>query len=214
MSGARTGQAVAKDAERYVREIYIIVLGLGFALFVSEFVNAISNPHDMRLISLALSVAYFCSLYYFFTYDWIAYNSLIRRFPYVVTGDLSSMGRFYTDLFALLVKACLLFLATQTVDYYQILSVVALFAVWHVTMVVWYYFGIRDYSTIPLLWSTHVVMVGIYLVYCFLLVQALRYFPHLQTAAGIRIPVIVLCLIIVGHATWRKKYLLKRLVTT
>jgi len=200
---------VAKNLEHYAKEIYVVVLGLGFAYFIGSFISDLSG--DVRPVNLAMRLVYFCSLYYFFTYDWIAYNSLVRNFPYSITVSLRSLGRFYTDLFALLVKACLLFLAAQVVDYLNTLLIAILFVCWHATILVWYYFARSDYANMPRLWPTHVRMMIVYFVFTLLLLLSAQYFPQSQTARGVQVSLAILCAIIVAHAAWRTKYLLKKL---
>jgi hypothetical protein len=120
-AGTGIDAEVGKDLVRYHQEIYIVVLGLGFGFFAQNFVGDLFEPGTSTLwkyiMSQLMGLIFFISLYYFFAYDWIAYNILLRRFPYTITGNLLSMGRCYADLVALLVKASLISIAAQKVTF-------------------------------------------------------------------------------------------------
>lgn len=212
LDASRVQTEFGRELEHYIREIYVIILGLGFGFFVQSFVNNLFNNGTFKITGLV----FFLSLYYFFSYDWVAYTSLTRRFPYRVTRNLRSMGRFYSDLFALLVKACLIFIATQRVDFYHLLSAAILFSLWHASILVWYYFGTREQREVggddmPEIWRSHLFMVAIYLAFSLGLLYSGISWPQTWTGTGVRLSLLLLCTIIVLHAALRKRYLLEQL---
>ncbi len=199
---------IRKSLEQFVKEIYIVILGVGFAYFASGFLDQLFNKGIFNWSQLV----YFCSLYYFLSYDWIAYNSLICRFPYKILSGSLSFGRFYSDLFALVLKTGLIFLSTQTVSVLHLISAATLFLGWHGTILVWFYFAKRDdYEILPKIWNSHIFMIGIYLLYASSLLFLQRFTNIFTCETTLFVFLLILCVIIVGHARWRKKFLIKGL---
>ncbi len=201
---------ITKNLEDYGREIYIVVLGLGFTFFVSDFIEEFFNKNTFSWDKLI----YFIAIYYFFTYDWIAYTTLLDRFPYKPTPKLLSLGRLYCDLFALLIKTSLIFLSTQTKTASHILSSSVLFAIWHSTIAVWYFFAKRDYNDLPPIWKSHLYMILVYGVFASSVGIFSYFFPLLVNGWKINLWLVGLCLIIMIHAAKRKSYLLQKLTVS
>jgi len=198
----------SKVLSRYVEEVYIIILGIGFILFVTEgdFAKPLFDTGSFNWPPLL----YFFSLYFFLTYDWIAYNSLIERYPYPVSHSRVSLGRFFCDIFALLIKSFLIFLSTREVTYIHVLSASFLFVLWHSTIMVWYAFAKSDQVKPPPIWRTHLLMVVVYAIFGLALRFLSNRFP-IFIANKVNIFLVVLCMIIILHAFIRMRYLLKRL---
>ena len=198
----------SKNLHHYVKEIYVLVLALGFVLFVEKGKFA-QNLFDQGLLE-PLALIYFCVLYFSLTYDWIAYHFLTERFPYSVTLQLRSLARFYTDIVALLVKTFLIYLSTQEVTFAHVISVTALFAVWHVSILAWYYFANQEGHDVGKLWHSHVVMVAIYGTFAGIMLLGGKYRPDVVAGESIKVWSLVLYGIIFVHALLRTPYLLRR----
>ena len=125
--------------DEFVRQVYLVILGFGFAIFA----ETILMDLPARGTALVPQLVYFAAVYYFIAYDWLAYNVLSDRFPYPVsaTAPFGGLGRFYADLAALLVKAFIVFIATQPLTYRTLLFAGGLFAVWHLVIAGWFLVG-------------------------------------------------------------------------
>jgi len=208
-NGTSREKQLSKVLEQYVKEIYILILGLGFALFVSTFT---ANAFAGGAFNLS-ALVYFGSLYFFLTYDWIAYNLLMEKFPYRLAYGLSSFGRFYADLTALLIKTFLIYLSTQEVNFIHTIAGTLLFALWHLTIICWHRFAQREYTVSRTIWQSHLFMVFTYLWFAEILFLSHSRSPFLPAQLRIQIWLLILCGIIVIHAAWRKVYLLNGLMT-
>lgn len=203
-----SGQPISQTLQHYVKEIYIIILGVGFVLFVQEgaFTNGLLDGGRWEIASLV----YFCALYFFFTYDWIAYNTLMDSLPYAITARWQSLGRFYTDLFALLLKTFLIYLAAREASYLQVLCVAVLFAMWHCTICVWYAFARRENAKIPNITRSHIIMIIVYGIIAIAVYWAPEYRPDLIEEDHVRSWLLGISLLVFAHAAWRKHYLIKK----
>jgi len=206
-----TAIEASKNLEHYVKEIYILILALGFILFVDKGQFA-ENLFDKGRFEFT-GIIYFCALYFSLTYDWIAYHSLIKRFPYAVTAQSRSLARFYTDLVALLVKTFLIYLSTREVTFAHVVSVAGLFAIWHTSILAWYYFAQREQCDVGQLWKSHLLMVIIYGMFTVLLFFGAEYWPDFVAGESIKLWLLFLCGIIFAHAIYRTRYLYARLIT-
>jgi hypothetical protein len=185
--------------------MYVVVLGLGFTFIVRDFLLTDYGP-----FTTAAKLLYFIGLYYFLSYDWIAYALLIESYPYSLTEttDLVAQGRFYADLTHLLLKAGLIFLALQTLDAVTLAVAALLFAGWHLAIVFWHMLARVEYDTYPVSWLSHGVMIIFYLVFAVLMVA----FDDFVISAFDRLlSVLVLIGFAVGYATYRKRELLSQL---
>lgn len=196
-----TAEVLGRSLEEFVREIYIILLGLGFALFAERFLSEYFATGTLYVSQLL----YFVAIYYFLSYDWMAFNVLIDRYPYPVGPDapLQGHGRFYADLVALLVKSLLIFVATQPLDVSNVQLAALALAAWHGCILTWYYFLGREVDDLPRVWPAQAAMSAVYVGFAGALTRAPAK-PRPLVADGV---VILLALIVFGYAASRKRTL-------
>ena len=194
--------------ERWIKNIYLIVLGLGFSFIIRDLVVRFETP-----VVTVTTVVYFLALYYFLSYDWIAYSALINEYPYEVAehSDLFYQGRFYIDMTHLLFKTVLIFLPLRPYNRVTLAAIPGLFAAWHATVVVWHEFGRREYPDgydVPS--RSHALMVfpfvGLSGGVWFLFAR----FPGQYTALVL---VLVLSSVILYYTTFRKRTIIRKLGT-
>ena len=205
-----TATEASKNLQHYVTEVYVLVLALGFVFFVEKG-NFAQDLFGQGLLE-PLALIYFCVLYFSLTYDWIAYHFLIVKFPYSVTRQLRSLARFYTDIIALLVKTFLIYLSTQEVTFAHVISVAVLFAVWHASILAWYWFADQEGNDVSKLWQSHLVMLAIYGIFVGLIFLGGKYWPDVVAGESIKVWSLFLYGIIFVHALLRTPYLLRRFV--
>ena len=201
---------IKKSLVDYIKRIYLIILGLGFSYFIIKFFDGVYGTYQL---------IYFFSIYYFISYDWTAYIILINRYPYKISSNILSQGRFYSDYFALVLKGGLIFLSSLTiiappniVSTGTLFSIATLFLLWHFTIIAWFYFAKKEYTEssneyreLSKNWWPHSIMIIFYCLYIFVL----RFYQ-------IKNPILltlyfVLCMAIVVFATWRRKNLIEKL---
>jgi len=185
--------------------MYVVVLGLGFTFIVRDLLLT-----DYSHFTAVTKLLYFVGLYYFLSYDWIAYTLLITAYPYSITEStgLVYQARFYADLTHLLLKAGLIFLALQTLDAATLAVAALLFAGWHVAIVFWHLLARVEYDTYRVSWLSHGVMLVCYLAFATLLVA---FDGFVSSAVDRFLSVLVLVGFAVGYATYRKRELLSQL---
>lgn len=91
MDGSSSGADVSRvdaDLEELMKGVYLLVLGLGFTFVVRDLLASLGTP-----VRAAAELLYFLALYYFLTYDWIAYCALIASFPTRSAGTRRSASR-------------------------------------------------------------------------------------------------------------------------
>lgn len=197
---------ITRSLEQFVKEVYIIILGLGFAYFAK---GLLENIFTISIFNSLTQFIYFCSLYYFLSYDWIAYNSLIYKYPYKIYGNKPTFGRFYSDIFALILKSVLIFVSTQTVDIANLFLAAILFIMWHLTIIIWYYFAKQEYENLPIIWNHHIAMIIRYFLYVFILLIIQTLFQNLsENKTLIFVLLVFLCFMVVRYARQRKIYLI------
>ncbi len=200
---------VSSVHQSYVKEIYILVLGLGFAVFAMQFITSLVDKQTFK----ALQLVYFSTIYYFMAYEWVAYALLTAKYPYKISARAASQGRFYADLAALVLKAGLIFVAAEVDTIFHLLFVVALFLAWHLVILVWLAFARRDWPSLPSdVARTHQVMVGWYATCAVLLLLVGWRLPTVTQNPLVTAAVTAaVCLVIAGYATWRKRELILKL---
>lgn len=188
-----------------VKRMYVVILGLGFSFIIRDLLLADYGP-----VVAAAKLLYFLGLYYFLSYDWMAYTVLVDAYPYSVgeRAGLAPQGRFYADLTHLLIKAGLIFLALQTLDAVTLAGASLLFAGWHVTIVLWHLFAHLEYDTYDVTWRSHSRMIGLYLA---LAAGMLALADAAASPSGRLLLVLLLMLVVVLYATSRKRTLIAQL---
>lgn len=186
----------------FVRQIYILILGIGISLFVSsphsEFSRQLFDKGHLSIIYLA----YFLSLYFFLAYDWLAYAFLVEDAPYV------SIQRFCCDLIALLVKSCLIYLSTTEITAIHTFLLAVLFLIWHVIVTAWHRFSGWEYSTKRPEFRSHLLMALIYGVYALLVYYLKILYGWQFIEQSIYIWTLIICTIIVSRSLLRLRYFL------
>lgn len=186
--------------------MYLIILSLGFTFIVRDLILTGYEHFDF-----AAKLLYFLGLYYFLSYDWIAYTLLVDEYPYSMTEDLDFryQGRFYTDLTHLLFKSGLIFLALRTLDFVTLAFASVLFALWHAAIVGWHLFAQYEYDQYEdeVDWEIHLVMVPLYLV---LSVWILVFGNDIARQFDDLVLVIILMIFVVWFSTYRKRDLIEQ----
>jgi hypothetical protein len=163
--GAEAMNEHSRSLVRYIREIDIIILGIGILLFVtgdnSHFSKKLFIEHQFRPMDVIL----FISVYIFLTYDWIAYSTLISKYEYNIDGNNISIIRLYIDLLQLFVKALLVYLTTLEITMWHLLLASGLFAIWHFVVLLWHWRVTKEYAGVPPMRLSHVLYLMLYIIY-------------------------------------------------
>jgi hypothetical protein len=191
-------ERLSSSLVRYIREIDIIILGLGILLFVDR------SPFSAKLFEkeqpVFIYVILFVSIYVFLTYDWIAYNTLIFKYPYK-SDSLRGLIRLYIDLLQLFTKALLVYLATLEVTIWHLLLASILFLIWHSTILLWHRLADDEYPGMLPMRLEHWLAVLIYPAFAFSLWRfADNRFLNAWTVG--------LCAIVVGISLFRQRRLI------
>jgi hypothetical protein len=195
------------NSTKLIKDMYLIILGLGFTFIVQDLMLTGYGLYDF-----VTKLIYFLGLYYFLSYDWIAYTLIINRYPYSMTESLKLryQGRFYADLSHLLIKSGLIFLALRTLDYVTLAFASGLFALWHIAIVGWHLFAQYEYDQYKdeVNWEIHWVMFPLYL----LLGSGILILGNAIALRSNSIAlVVILMVIVVGFSTYRKRDLIEQL---
>lgn len=157
------GESLSRSLSEYIRQIDIIILGIGLVLFVSGEHSEFSSNLYFRKSVIWIDLVLFISVYVFLTYDWIAYNMLQLMYPY--RTDWLGLVRVYIDLFQLFVKSLLVYLATLEISIWHLLLMSLLFLIWNPLIVLWHWLAFREDPRIVPLEKDHRKFMLLYVVY-------------------------------------------------
>lgn len=197
--------------QELIEEIYLIVVGLGFAFIIRDLVIRDFSSTQFSFVKIVAELVYFGTIYYFLAFDWVAYRLLIEKYPYSIAGDTSRFpqGRFFTDATHLIIMAVLIFLALRPLDLLRLLAASALFAAWHLAIVLWHIFARLEYgANYTVTWRSHAGMVLLYLALGLIMVFLHGIIPEPYDILAL---VALLSIIVVTYAMIRKQKLIQQL---
>jgi hypothetical protein len=161
------GENLSGSIVKYIREIDIVILGIGIVLFVSGEHSDFSHRLYDSKSPIWTDLALFVSVYVFLTYDWIAYNKFLVDHPYMITR--LGLGRVYIDLCQLFIKALLVYLSTLEITIWHLLLAGLLFLIWHPLIVLWHACASLERQRRPPMQWHHVLSIAPYAAYTALL---------------------------------------------
>jgi hypothetical protein len=159
---------LSKSIAKYIRELDIIILGIGVLRFVSDsdfshvlFADDVKFSIDI-VFNIAFDVIFFATIYIFLTYDWIAHSALMLNFPYKADGKFGNLTRMYIDLFQLFMKALLVYICTVKITAWHLLLTASFFTIWHSVILLWHWRVSREYSNVNTVPNDHFIFLSIY----------------------------------------------------